>query len=88
MNETELKEKLQRLSRELEYIRGETGDNDKTRKKDAWDKFSAISTFLSGVLIAIIGLYFTHTYNERQSQRDAALKEQQIQVFTADYGER
>lgn len=80
MNEIELKEELQRLSRELEQIREETVDNGKSRKKDAWDKLSAVSPFLSGVLIAIIGLYFTYTYNERQSQRDAALKEQQIQV--------
>lgn len=40
------------------------------KKKDFWDRFAAVSTFLSTVVIAGIGLYFTHTYNERQSSRE------------------
>jgi lysozyme len=35
-------------------------------KKDAWDKFSAISSFMSAVVIAAIGLYFTNSYNRKQ----------------------
>jgi hypothetical protein len=44
------------------------------RRKDIWDKLSATSTFLSGVLIAIIGLIFTYLHNENESQRNANLK--------------
>jgi hypothetical protein len=44
--------------------------------KDSWQKFSSISTFLSSVVIAAIGIYFTNVYNERQSKREALLQEQ------------
>jgi hypothetical protein len=50
-----------------------TGQNPQTRK-DIWDKLSTVSTFLSGVLIATIGLLFTYLHNERESQRNANLK--------------
>ena len=36
------------------------------KPKDAWDKFSAIGPFLSGLLVAGIGLYFTQSYNTQQ----------------------
>jgi hypothetical protein len=48
--------------------------------KDAWDKFHSVSTFSSGVLIALIGLYFTHSYNERQSEREANMQAQNIKL--------
>ena len=43
-------------------------------RKDIWDKLSAVSTFLSGVLIAAIGLIFTYLHNETESQRNTNLK--------------
>ncbi len=48
-----------------------------TEKKDRWDRFSALSTFLSTVVIAVIGLYFTHSYNSIESQRKADLDRQE-----------
>jgi hypothetical protein len=48
--------------------------------KDIWDKFSAVSTFLSGVLIAAIGLLFTYLHNEREGQRNANLKTYETRV--------
>jgi len=59
----------------------------KEKKKDIWDKLSALSsiaTVFSSILVAAIGWYFTQSYNQRQiaqnkiqNDRDAALKEQQ-----------
>jgi hypothetical protein len=46
-------------------------------KKDMWDRVPAISTFVSGVIIAAIGLYFTHSYNSRQN--DARAYEARVQ---------
>ena len=36
------------------------------RKKDFWDRFSTISVFLSTVVIAALGSYFTYSYNKQQ----------------------
>jgi hypothetical protein len=48
--------------------------------KDFWDKFSATSTFLSGVIVALVGLYFTNNYNAQQAARDEILKAQQLRL--------
>jgi len=48
--------------------------------KDRWDKFQSISTFISGVLIAATGLFFTLIYDMRQKERDANLQEQQART--------
>ena len=44
------------------------------RPKDFWDKLSAISTLLSGVLVTVIGLYATNLYNRRQREKEQALR--------------
>lgn len=36
------------------------------KPKDTWDKFSALGPFLSGLLVAGIGFYFTWSYNRQQ----------------------
>jgi hypothetical protein len=48
--------------------------------KDIWDKFSSVSTFISGVLLAAIGLTFTLVYNTQQARRDQALREDQNKI--------
>ena len=51
--------------------------------KDQWDKFSVISGFFSGIVIAIIGIVFTVNFSEKQTniaERQTELAEQQIQV--------
>ena len=50
------------------------------KSKDNWDKFAAISVFLSTVIIAGMGAYFTQVFNNRQNERNAALKDQEIRV--------
>jgi len=52
-------------------------------QKDKWDKFSIISGFFSGIVIAIIGIVFTVNFSDKQTniaQRQTELAEQQIQV--------
>lgn len=39
------------------------------RKKDFWDRFSTISVFLSTVVIAGLGSYFTYSYNKQEGAR-------------------
>jgi len=56
--------------------------------KDGWDKFHAISTFISGVLIASIGLVFTLTYNVRQKERQTNLQEQEMKILELGAMER
>jgi hypothetical protein len=48
--------------------------------KDGWDKFAAMSSFISALLVAAIGGYFTYTYNSSQSARDTAAKDQQNRI--------
>ncbi|HKV54386.1 MAG TPA: hypothetical protein VJN94_07055 [Candidatus Binataceae bacterium] len=61
------------------------------QEKDFWDKFATLSTFLSSVLLAAIGLIFTTTYNAKQtrllsqraheeSMRNSTLKEQENRI--------
>jgi hypothetical protein len=52
----------------------------KNKRKDFWDKFSAASTFISGVIVALVGLYFTNSYNAQQAARDEMLKAQQLRL--------
>jgi tetratricopeptide (TPR) repeat protein len=37
-----------------------------SKKKDFWDKFSSLSTFIGTVLLALIGLYFTTIYKHQE----------------------
>jgi S1-C subfamily serine protease len=58
------------------------------KEKDKWDKFAALSTFLSTVIIAAIGLIFTQVYNIKQNERNEALKQQEIRVAQIQTVER
>ena len=52
-------------------------------KKTRWDKFSILSSFFSGVVLAIIGIVFTIKFSQEQNkiaQKQAELAEQQIQI--------
>lgn len=66
------------LNQQKELV--ETLKNKKEEKKDFWDKFSAASTFISGVIVALVGLYFTNSYNSQQAARDEILKAQQLRL--------
>lgn len=50
------------------------------RGKDRWDKFAAMSTFLSSVVIALLGIYFTHTYRTAEAERLRIQQERQNQL--------
>ena len=38
------------------------------KSKDNWDRFTSVSNFISSVVLGAVGLWFTHSYNERQAQ--------------------
>ncbi|MFA6094311.1 MAG: CHAP domain-containing protein [Candidatus Paceibacterota bacterium] len=79
MNRDEYKGVLNTLSEQqkelIDILKRNNGD-----KKDFWDKFSAASTFLSGVIVALVGLYFTNNYNVQQASRDESSKSQQLRL--------
>jgi hypothetical protein len=54
------------------------------KAKDFWDKFSAVSAFLSSVVLAAVALFVTVFMQLRSSGREAALKEHQNQLYEAD----
>lgn len=70
--------------RQLIDIQNETLDelkNQNRKKKDNWDRFSTLSTFLSTVVVAALGLYFTHVYNESQSAREHQTQTYQTRIL-------
>lgn len=69
---------LDKLDRQLQELSKEIKSEKK--KKDIWDKISAVSTLASGVVVALVVLYFTLTFNERQSQRNSDLKVQENRI--------
>jgi hypothetical protein len=79
MIDDELKKFLSGLVNQQKEL-AETLKSKEEKKKDFWDKFSAASTFISGVIVALVGLYFTHNYNEQQAARDEILRTQQIRL--------
>lgn len=70
-------ESIQHLRELVEYQKKILAALEKSAppQKDLWDRFSAVSTVLSGLIIAAMGWYFTQSYNNRQ----AALLEVQNQ---------
>lgn len=72
---------------ELEKARPQNPAPEEKKAKDGWDKVDIIFKFLGSVLIAGIGLYFTHEFNNRQMQanlqqkeRDDAYRDNQAQL--------
>lgn len=79
MNEPEFRRIVAELLREQRRLRNKIDDCHRS-SKDIWDKFSAVSTFLSGVLIAAAGLVVSAWFNDRQTKRDEVFKAQQSQI--------
>ena len=52
-----------------------------SKKKDAWDRFSTISVFLSSVVIASLGTYFTYTYNQKQDALELQAQANQTKIL-------
>lgn len=59
----------------------ESIENQQSGRKDLWDRFSTISTFLSSVVVAVIGLYITTEYNENQALRASETQKYQTRVL-------
>ena len=50
----------------------------KREPKDLWDKLSAVSALLSGIVIASLGYFATTVYNERQLDATSAQKDREL----------
>ncbi len=51
------------------------------RKKDLWDRFSTVSVFLSTVVIAALGSYFTYSYNKQQGNLEHQTQVHQTKIL-------
>lgn len=71
-----LQEQITTLENQLQEINEQV----KTPTKDIWDKLEAISGIISGGVIAIIGLFATHVYRERQRETERQHNEQELAV--------
>lgn len=71
----DINEELSEVSKHLKQLIEKI---DFPKRKDAWDKLSVISTFAASVIIASMGGVFTHIYNQRQIERQAALEDNSI----------
>lgn len=48
--------------------------------KDTWDKLTAMSGLISGVIVALIGFYATNVYNRRQKATEDRRKDQELLI--------
>jgi S1-C subfamily serine protease len=51
-----------------------------TRKKDNWDRVSAVSGLMSGIAVAVIGVVATRGFNRRQQLADDRRQEEAVRV--------
>ena len=64
-----VKDELKALSDKLDALSGKL---DAHSKRDVWDKFQIISGFVSSIILATLGFYFTYHFNENEAAKDAA----------------
>jgi LAS superfamily LD-carboxypeptidase LdcB len=55
---------------------------DSGSKKDAWDKFGIITSFVSGVLFVVVGAIYTYIYNGREKEAQANAQRQATELQT------
>jgi chitosanase len=65
---------------ELKKTLGELSQRLNASKKDVWERLSAISGLIQGVVIAAIGVYFTHSYNNQQLQQQQLQSKAQLEL--------
>lgn len=66
-----LKEELSELSKKVESL---ATKNEGQKKRDKWDKLQILASFISSILFAGVGLYFTTVYNNREAKRQEDLQ--------------
>lgn len=75
--EEKTKEQLNQLEHDVETLKQKV----EQPPKDFWDKMGKVSTLISGILVALIGLYATQVYNRRQHVAEEARKERELAVL-------
>jgi len=56
--------------------------------KDRWDKIQALSGLISGTVVALVGLYATYSYNERQLEATKERSRQSLAVSRVEVAQR
>jgi len=51
---------------------------DGSKKRDVWDRFQILGSFVSTVLIAGVGLYYTIVFDREEAKRNAVAQKEQI----------
>jgi hypothetical protein len=72
----QLRRDITSLRKDLEDVRRQAA----TKKKDSWDKVSAVSGLTSGILVALIGGLFTYYYNKQQRRTQEASEKRQQRI--------
>lgn len=77
-------DKVQPIQLRVDKVEVEVKSSGPERKespgKDGWDKFASISTFLSGIVVALVGIAATTVYNMRQLDAQKLQKNNEIAV--------
>jgi len=66
-----LNQELSDLSKRVDSL---TDNLEGQKKRDGWDKLQLSASFISSILFAGVGLYFTTVYNNRESERQEDLQ--------------
>lgn len=69
---------------EGEQPTGSSPHQPRPKEKDAWDRFSSVSTFLASLVLGLIGLWFTHSYNMAETARKDASDNRDAQAKAHD----
>jgi D-alanyl-D-alanine dipeptidase len=75
----EVNPQLEELSAKLDKLIEKIGSKS---KKDAWDKFGVITSFISGVLFVVVGAIYTYIYNGREKEAQANAQRQATELQT------
>jgi hypothetical protein len=75
-----LEERAQSLEK---WRQEEIQRNRELPQKDIWDKINSISGLVSGGIIALVGIFFTFMYQERQRQSTDQRKQQELAILQA-----
>jgi S1-C subfamily serine protease len=77
-------QQLTQVEKDVASLKGqvnELGNRTASKDKDFWDKLSAMSALISGLLVAAIGALATYLYNKRQNAIEETKSERELSVL-------
>lgn len=78
-----LKETITLLEKSVSSL-SENLKEEKKPKKDFWDKLGSITTFMSSIVVALLGIYITEAYKDKQNQQDNLIRREQNRISKAE----